>query len=335
MAVAVSILYMAAPFARAASTDSIRIEAGTDETEHALGDAIPYMLTVQWRQPIEIDGVEPAPEFERHELRAPEVGKEVRLRDGWRRKVYRYSFSVYETGPFELPPFTVLYRDAQGELQQQTAPPVTVEIQSVLPDDATTPSLREAKPPVMPPLRVSWLALAIVGAIAAVFAAVALFLLARYLRRKVEESRQVPPRPIEEIARERLAQVVASGLLEEQRIKDYFDQVSDIIREYLGQRYGFDGITTTTSELLEALREPLDGDGRLDLVARFSDEADMAKFAKWRPTRPVCDRFLQEAYRVIDETTPPPVVVEPQTAEGESHSTGTPDGRAVESTTKG
>ena len=45
-----------------------------------------------------------------------------------------------------------------------------------------------------------------------------------------------------------------AGLLETQRFADFFDRVNDAVREYLGARFGFDGLESTTDETLAALR---------------------------------------------------------------------------------
>ena len=63
-----------------------------------------------------------------------------------------------------------------------------------------------------------------------------------------------PPRPPWEVALESSTRSRHAGLLETQRFAEYFDRVNDAVREYLGARFGFDGLESTTDEMLAALR---------------------------------------------------------------------------------
>ena len=63
-----------------------------------------------------------------------------------------------------------------------------------------------------------------------------------------------PPRPAHEIALERLDRLGAYGFLENADNRPFYFAVSEIIRDYLGGRFGFDSLELTTDELMEELR---------------------------------------------------------------------------------
>jgi len=289
----------------AASTNSIRIAAGTPKTDFVIGDRIEYAVTVDWKRPVRFLRIEPSEDLGGFEIPwSPQAKEKKRFWSPWRQHTERYLLTTLQPGTATLPTFHVVYRDGAGQERRLATPPVRVNVRSVL-AQAGGEDVRSPKPTVTLPARFSTLEkLLIAGTLA--LAALALVALAiRAIRRRRARPKPTgPPRPIEERAREALEQIARGGLLERGLIQDYFDQVSDVIRLYLGRRYGFRGIATTTSELIEALREPLASDGRLQRVEEFSNEADLAKFARWRPDRAVCAHFLQTAYRVIDETTP-------------------------------
>jgi len=298
---------LAAAWAQAATTDTIRIEASTAANEYRIGDPIEYIITVRWTAPVELIRIEPSPALGAFEiLRSPDV-KQKRLGRGWRQEESRYRLSTFETGEFTIPEFSVVYRDADGSETRVATPPVKIAVKSVTalrPDES---EIRDAKPPVMPPFRLTAAQALMMAGAGALLAAIVAALAVRAMRkRRAQPAPTLPPRPIELAAREQLERIAQSALLARGLIKEYFDQVSDVIRAYLGQRYGFAGIVTTTSELLDELRERMNDATEIAQVAEFSDEADMAKFAKWQPDRLVCDHFLETAYRVIEETTPKP-----------------------------
>jgi hypothetical protein len=96
-----------------------------------------------------------------------------------------------------------------------------------------------------------------------------------------------------------------SNLLAEGRTDEYFDRVSDCIRRYLGARYGFDGLETTTDEmraLLRRVRPPVPG---LSEIGEFLSECDLVKFARVQPGEGDCIEALQHGERIVERTTPP------------------------------
>jgi len=299
------------PAPAAATTDTIRISARTEKTEYRIGDKMEYVVTVEWRRPVEFIRIEPSLELGVFEiLRSPEV-KEKKLGRGWRREEYRYFLSTFETGEFTIPAFTVVYRGADGKEKRVPTPPVKIRVNSVAPLAPGKEEIRPAKPPLVPPRRMPPPAVLAAIAVALLLLLIAALLAVREMRkRRAGPVPVAPPRPIEEVAREELACVAESDLLAQGQIKEYFDRISDIIRFYLGRRYGFKGIVTTTSELLAELRAHTADERCIALVEDFSEQADLAKFAKWKPDRAICERFLETAYRIIDETTPRPAETE-------------------------
>jgi len=134
-----------------------------------------------------------------------------------------------------------------------------------------------------------------------------------------------PPRPAWEIALERLDEVRHAGLLDVARFQEYFDRVNDAVRAYLGARYGFDGLESTTDEILQGLRRAtldalpspvaaapaihpaaaaLSENVVMPAVVQFLGECDLVKFAKFTPTPEECTRALDAAERIVRSTMP-------------------------------
>ena len=90
---------------------------------------------------------------------------------------------------------------------------------------------------------------------------------------------------------------------------ELFDRVSDTVRKYLGDRYGFDGLgfdglETTTDEMMTLLARVRPGVPRIDLVRTFLDECDLVKFARVEPAITDCDQALLRAESIVRATTP-------------------------------
>lgn len=90
---------------------------------------------------------------------------------------------------------------------------------------------------------------------------------------------------------------------------ELFDRVSDTVRKYMGARYGFeglgfDGLETTTDEMMTLLARVRPGVPRIDLVRAFLDECDLVKFARVEPAISDCDQAFARAQAIVRATTP-------------------------------
>lgn len=143
--------------------------------------------------------------------------------------------------------------------------------------------------------------------IASIIILVALgFLIAHFLKknlRKKSELSIVPPRPAHEIAHEALNALKAKNLPQLGRIKEYYSELSDIVRHYLEDRFSIRAPEMTTEEFLYSLRESDDLAGaHKNLLKQFLNHCDLVKFAKYGPTHEEIDHSFNAAERLVDET---------------------------------
>jgi hypothetical protein len=172
---------------------------------------------------------------------------------------------------------------------------------------ASTPDAKPHSNPAPRPQREEWVALErgltwlVLGAAGGSLLA---WLALRWLRRPKPVPPPPPPRVPWEVAFERLHETRHAGLLEMQRFSDFFDRVNDAVREYLGARFGFDGLESTTDETMVALRRVQHFGLPLPEVAGFLQQCDLVKFATLTPTLEECERALVAAERMVRATIP-------------------------------
>jgi hypothetical protein len=143
-----------------------------------------------------------------------------------------------------------------------------------------------------------------VALIALAMGALATFLIGRFLKRPRALPPPPPPRPPWEVALEELYDVRHAGLVTEGRFAEHFDRVSDTVRKYLGARFGFDGLESTTREALFVLRRTTPRITVLDTVESFLQSADLVKFARLTPSAEECELALSRAENVVRATLP-------------------------------
>ncbi len=112
-------------------------------------------------------------------------------------------------------------------------------------------------------------------------------------------------RPAEEIALEKLDKIKEEKIWQSGRVKEYFTDITDVLREYMDNRYHIDAQEMTSNEILTALK-PLLAEQK-DLLARVKEMlrvADLVKFAKWTTQPDENELALRTAYTFVNETTP-------------------------------
>ncbi len=203
-----------------------------------------------------------------------------------------------------LPPLPVAIARANSDVVTLCTKEHTIVIED---PTASTPNAQPRSNPAPRAQREEWTALKRALswlAFGAVFGSLLAWLVQRWRRRPRPVPPPPPPRVPWEVAFERLHEVRHAGLLEMQRFPDFFDRVNDAVREYLGARFGFDGLESTTDETLAALRRAPHFGLPIPEVAGFLQQCDLVKFADLTPSLEECERALVSAERMVRATMP-------------------------------
>jgi hypothetical protein len=209
-----------------------------------------------------------------------------------------------EAGPhtLTLPSVPIAIARASGELITVCTSP-----HSLLVDDPTA-NLAQATPRHNPaPQRQEevWTAaknVALGALIALPLGALIAFLVSRWLRRARPLPPPPPPRPAWELALEALALVRGRRLIAQGLTAQHFAEVSQAVREYLGRRFGFDGLECTTREILEQLRPAQPEPELREEIERLLRRADLVKFANLTPEAAECELALERAEQIVRRT---------------------------------
>ena len=147
----------------------------------------------------------------------------------------------------------------------------------------------------LPPLSwklAGWLALAVLGVAAVVAGA---FYAVRFVVRKLREHRMSPI----ERAWVELDRLLQRGLPGRGRYKDFYVELTMVVRRYVQRRYGVRAPNLTTEEFLAQFRDA--GGGRRDALAKFLESADLVKFAGVEATPEMADAATDSARGYLKE----------------------------------
>lgn len=210
----------------------------------------------------------------------------------------------YNAGAGPIPPMEFLARvpgDSTPVSLRTGA--VAVEVAAVPVDTAA--EIRDIKPPVGIP----W-SLWEIGSLAGLLAALALTV-RNAVQAWKDRGRQAPAaptlppppaKPAHVIALEQLGALRERKLWEQGLIKPYYSEVTEIVRQYVENRYLTPALEQTTDEILGSLRPmalPAEAAGSLERMLRL---ADLVKFAKHQPAIPDHEETMKSAYRFVEQT---------------------------------
>jgi hypothetical protein len=285
-------------------TSRLQNRAGTEESSvFHVGDAIGVVVTAISRRnvPVNLPGSLDLGAFTVLDRKESEKD----LGDGRVQHEFALTVATYEPGEREIPAIEVTYLGRGGDVRTARAAPLPVKITSLIANEPE-PALKDAAAPVV--VMEENLLLIYVGAavLAAALGALITFLIVRRMRARVAARPGPPPRPPHEIALDKLDRLGRYGFLEDADNRPFYFSVSEIIREYLGARFGFDSLELTTDELLAELKHAAGKELLLGEIQGWLSACDLVKFAKISPSAAEARGTLETAIRIVTATRPRP-----------------------------
>ena len=234
-------------------------------------------------------------------------GRRVRLRK-------RYEMAVYDEGIYKLGKAQALYLDKNivDTLFAEREEELVVKTFQI---DSTMTTVRDLKPQMTLKLRFAEFGgyLGIALAVALLLAGV-IYLLVRYLHKRGKHLsdlfKPAPPVPAHIVAIEALEKLRNEKLWQNNKHKQYYSGLSDILRTYLAGRFEVGAMEMTTDEIADALREvDIEHKSKMDLLSVLRD-ADLVKFAKATPEASENELAYDKAFYFVENTKPVKIVEE-------------------------
>jgi hypothetical protein len=302
----------------------IEVNSAVDTSRITIGDRITYTLSIDHVDTMRVEKPGEGVNLGQFEIKDYKIYDPVKA-EGRILEKFEYVISVFDTGTFVIPPFPVAYfpEDSLGDYKLIEAGAITINVESVIQDEER--QLRDVKPPIDIPydyflLFSVLIAIILIGALVYVGYRF-------YLKRKETGyfiKSPEPPRPAHEVALDALEELLKKNLISEGMIKEFYIEISEIIRRYIEGRYFIPALEETSREILKELDGQDISEEMLVKVKDVLELSDLVKFAKYKPSDDENKSAIGWSREFIEGTM---VIF---VAEAESRSTEDPQYREIE-----
>ena len=225
----------------------------------------------------------------------------TQLNDG-KRDVYtnEYIITSFDSTLYSIPPFEVtvndsVFRSNTLALAVYSIPIDTANLQNICgpkeiwDEQLTWEEYRDA---------------VYLGIILTILCAALIWVVVRFVKNKpiIRIVKIKPKLPSHITALNRIEEIKSdSTWRQNSNVKEYYTRLTDILREYMNERYGFNATEMTTAEIIETLMKIKDKESLKELK-EILEVADLVKFAKLHPAMNDNDRNMTNAIDFVNET---------------------------------
>ncbi len=208
-------------------------------------------------------------------------------------------YTVTSFDLYYLPPFEVLVNDKAYRSKALALKVYSIPVDTLHPDQFFGPKSIQEVPLTwedLAPMVYSILLLIALGVVTA-------FFIIRYRDNKpiIKIIKVEPKLPPHLAAMKKIETIKADKVVKREDPKAYYTELTDVIRIYIKERFGFNAMEMTSAEIIERLLEEKDKESIHDLKVMF-ETADLVKFAKYAPLMNENDMNLVNAVDFINQT---------------------------------
>lgn len=216
----------------------------------------------------------------------------------------RYLVTSFDSGYYVVPPLFAEIRDESGikRFYSGYSPLEVMRVRITPPDTASRifDIVGPYKAPVTFGEMLPWILLVLLLAAAGW---VIFKLLKRFRKRNDEPEVIINPDPAHVIAFRELEKLRDEQLWQKGEVKLYYSKLTEILRQYLENRYGVYSLEMTTSETLEALvTSGFKKDEHYNRLKTILNGSDLVKFAKYKPEPAENDIHFQNSWSFVEST---------------------------------
>ena len=301
----ISLLYVAVCALTAVAQNNVSVEARIDPIEILVGQQVKVTVTAMMEEGAQAE----FPIFRPQQQITPGVevlsstGQQVHTVDnGYVERFVDYILTSFDDTLYYLPPFVVKVDGKPYESKSLALKVLTVEVDTLHPENFFPAKGVQQNPFLWEEWSLSfWLSIVMLLLLAADY----------YFYLRLRDNKPIVKRIslVKRLLPHQRAMKEIETLRSEHRMNDdnqesqkaYYTKLTDALRKYIEERYGFSAMEMTSSEIIDRLTKSPDAKS-LDELRQLFQTADLVKFAKYSTLINENDANLMSAIEFINET---------------------------------
>jgi hypothetical protein len=210
-----------------------------------------------------------------------------------------YTITSFDSALYYLPPLSVMVNDKEYKSKALALKVYSIPVDTLNPDQFFGQKTIISVPFIWE----DWKGVVGFSSLNMLLLALLAYLIVRIcdnkpIMRRVKVEPKLPPHVL---AMKHIEKVKEEKSWQQDQPKEYYTELTDIIRTYIKDRFGFNALEMTSSEIINKLMEMKEKDDLNELKSLFQT-ADLVKFAKHNPLINENDANLIHAIEFINET---------------------------------
>ena len=302
----------------------VQVEASIDSIQIFVGEQVHVTLSATAKEQSKVE----FPQFKPTEYITPGVevlgAEELETKEqdnGFVTRQMVYTMTSFDDTLYYIPPMKVKIDGKPYESKSLALKVLTIEVDTTNVDQFFGPKDVQDNPFQWSDWSLSfWLSVLMLVLLAAAYY---LYLRLRDNKPIITHIRVVKRLLPHQKALQQIEQIKADKMVASENSKEYYTKLTDTIRKYIEERYGFNAMEMTSSEIIEHLMATQDENALSELRHLFLT-ADLVKFAKYSTLINENDANLVNAIDFINQTKlenePQEETVKPQLSEEDQRS---------------
>jgi hypothetical protein len=301
---AVALVLAAGMFAQAGA-QAIQVDARFDSAAIMIGDQIKLRIELERQKNVSVQFPAWTDTLTRNiEIIEVYPVDSAQAPGGMVRMMQNITITSFDSGRHVLPPLRFPFT-AEGKSDTIVTRPAYLDVR-VMPMD-TTQNIADIKPVYTVPIGWAdvwpWLAGFGLLLLAAALVGFGIYAFIRWRSNKPVFSAPKPAEPPHVIALRELDKLRGEKLWQNNRTKDYYTRLSDIVRTYIEGRFDVPAMEMTSDEILDGLRATGFEDNNLvNCLRKLFALADLVKFAKSEPLPDENETSILDSYLFVNNT---------------------------------
>lgn len=279
-----------------------------DTTNIRIGEQILYQITVDKAENVQF------PKLKLDSLKKVEVVEELKIDTTETKYIKKYLLTSFDSGSYVIPKQQVFINNKKYSIDSLLINVATVKVDTL--KQGLFPLKAVKKQPIIFDdfKNYVWIVLGIL----ALVIAIVLYFVFRKKKESIPIEERIPPY---ELAMQRLNQLDAKQLYQNDKVKLYYSELTGIVRTYIERELHIPALESTTDELIETITD-FNKISTLDLpketiknLQNLLKEADLVKFAKSKPVAIEIEEHRNDTENIINNLKPKPVAEEDEPVE--------------------